>query len=153
MMAAVPARGRSICEIKQALANPRAEAKGSEEAPDRKKRIQSRRREVCLDVAQYLAEWIPGEKGCQEAWLEGNDLTGEELQEERPVPFSTTFGDSPDRVRRAMESSSRFYGEWKLKSWVQDMNDEHGIAPPVQRVYEEFQWKLAGQKHNGAAVN
>ena len=129
-MPAVPARRRSICEIKQALANLRAQGKRIEHAPDRKKRIRSRRREVCLDVAQYLAEWMPGEKGCQEAWLQENFLTAEELQEERPVPFTTTFADSPDRVRRAMESSSRFYGEWKLKSWVQDMNDEHGIGLP-----------------------
>ena len=95
---------------------------------------------------------MPGEKGCQEAWLQENFLTAEELQEERPDSFSTTFADSPDRVRRAMESSSRFYGEWKLKSWVQNMNDEHGIAPPNERVYDEFHWKLAGQRHKGEAL-
>ena len=152
-MAAIARPKRRICEIKQALANLRADAKANEHALDRKKRKRFRSRELSLDVAQYLAEWMPGENRCQEAWLGLNNITAEELQGERPIPLSTTCAEKPDRLRRAIESSSRFYGEWKLKSWVQNMNDEHGIAPPVQRVYEEFVWKLAGQRHGREAVD
>ena len=153
MMAAVARPKRRICEIKDALANVRADAKAHAHKPDpKKKKPRLRWRELTMDVAQYLAEWMPGEHRCQEAWLEQNNITAEELLEERHIPFTTMCADKPNRFRAAVESSSRFYGEWKLKSWVQNLNNEHGVAPPVQRVYEEFLWKLAGRRHNGKAV-
>ena len=154
MMAAVARPKRRICEIKQALANVRADAKAHAHKPDpKKKKPRLRWRELTMDVAQYLAEWMPGEHRCQEAWLEQNNITAEELLEERHIPFTTMCADKPNRFRAAVESSSRFYGEWKLRSWVQNLNNEHGIRPPVQRVYGESQWELAGQRHNGSAMD
>ena len=90
MVAALGRPKRRICEIKQALANARAGTKAYADKPEpTKKKPRLRWRELTMDVAQYLAEWMPGENGCQEAWLEQNNLTAEELLEERPIPFST----------------------------------------------------------------
>lgn len=94
-MAAIARPKRRICEIKEALANLRADAKANEHCLDRKERKRFRSRELSLDVAQYLTEWMPGENRCQEAWLGLNNITAEELQGERPIPLSTTCAENP----------------------------------------------------------
>ena len=77
MMAAVARPKRRICEIKEALANVRADAKAHAHNPDpKKKKPRLRWRELTMDVAQYLAEWMPGEHRCQEAWLEQKYFSG-----------------------------------------------------------------------------
>ena len=151
-MAAVARPRRSVREIKQALTKLDADGRKTD-AHGLLQKVQKRRdrRELCFDVAQYLGEWMPGEVTCLIAWLERNDITAEELQEKRQVAFSTVCAERSDRLRRAIKIGSRFYAEWKLNSWVQTMNHEHGIAPPSERVYEEFHWKLAGQRHRGEA--
>ena len=89
MMAAVARPKRRICEIKQALANARADTEAHADKPEpTKKKPRLRWRELTMDVAQYLAEWMPGENGCQEAWLEQKQsYSGRASRRETPSIF------------------------------------------------------------------
>ena len=154
LMAGVGRGIRQICDIKQELAALKAARKADLPPAIRRRRSRvNQDRELRLDVAQYLAEWMPGDNTCLQAWLEKHYITAEELQDERPIPLSTVCSRNPDRLRSAIEISSRFFGELKLRSWVLELNTEHGITPTTERVYEEYRWLLAGQRHGEAPLD
>ena len=153
-MAGVRPGKRDACDIHRDLALLRNSLKmGEFQAMPRKRKRAARIKEIRLDVAQYLAEWMPGDLTCFEAWVQEHDITESELLVSRPIPLFTSCDDNLPRLQETMEISRRFFAEWRLRSWTHEHNTLHGITPTQDRVYEEYRWLLAGQTHSIPAMS